>query len=202
MAAELAIEKASSSQVGKDKDILESSFAEQLSKSTEEIRGLKELLNQKETYDGELVQTLTRAQEDICASTDKVQFLERSLTPLKSSYDASLTEREELKDEIEHWEKDYEALKDKSTLDVSWAFLNTRLETLMEASQEGFDLNAEIAKAKETIEKTQQNQNFSSLEVGVPEGDELTPSEVGVQASSAQVESSPAADDAILDSSP
>lgn len=41
MALELAIEKASSSQVGKDKDILESSFAEQLSKATEEIRSLK-----------------------------------------------------------------------------------------------------------------------------------------------------------------
>ncbi|XP_009618435.1 GRIP domain-containing protein RUD3-like [Nicotiana tomentosiformis] len=109
-------------------------------------------------------------------------------------------EKEELKAEIEQWEKDYEALEDKSTLDVSWAFLNTRLEILMEASQEDFDLNAEIAKDKETIKKTQQSQNFSSPEVGVPEGDELTPSEVGVQASSAQVESSPAADDAILDS--
>ncbi|XP_016442101.1 uncharacterized protein LOC107767575 isoform X2 [Nicotiana tabacum] len=55
IAAELAIEKTSSSQVGKDKDILESFFVEQLSKETEEIRSLKELLNQKEVYEGELV---------------------------------------------------------------------------------------------------------------------------------------------------
>nr|XP_009784780.1 PREDICTED: uncharacterized protein LOC104233148 isoform X2 [Nicotiana sylvestris] len=55
IAAELAIEKTSSSQVGKDKDILESFFVEQLSKETEEIRSLKELLNQKEVYAGELV---------------------------------------------------------------------------------------------------------------------------------------------------
>nr|XP_009761665.1 PREDICTED: uncharacterized protein LOC104213816 [Nicotiana sylvestris] len=172
----------------------------QLSKATKEIKGLKELLNQKEIYVGELVQTLTQAQEDLRASSYNVQFLERSLAPLKASYDASLIERETLKAEIEQWERDYEPLEDKSTLDVSWAFLNMRIETLIEASQEGFDLTAEIAKAKETIEKTQQSQNFSSPEVDVSEGDELTPREVGVQASSAQVVSSPDTDDALLDS--
>ncbi|XP_070049512.1 interactor of constitutive active ROPs 1-like [Nicotiana tomentosiformis] len=151
MAAELSIEKDSSSQVGKDKELLKTSFAEQLSKATEEIRGLKELLNQKEVYAGELVQMLTQAQEDLCASSNKIQFLERSLAPLQTSYDAALTEKAELEAEVEQWERDYEALEDKSTLDISWAFLNTRLETLMEANQDGFDLTAEIAKTKESI---------------------------------------------------
>lgn len=39
-------------------------------------------------------------------------------------------------------------------MDVSWAYLRTRLETLTEASQEGFDLEAEISKAKEVVETT------------------------------------------------
>ncbi|XP_070037177.1 uncharacterized protein [Nicotiana tomentosiformis] len=182
VAAELAIEKASSNQVGKDKDILESSFAEQFSKATKEIRGLKELLNQKETYAGELVQSLTQTQEDLRASSDKIKFLESSLAPLKTAFDASKVEKEELKAEIDQREKDYEALEDKLTLNLSWAFLNTRLETLIEASQEGFDLNAEISKAKETIEKTQQRQSFSSPEVDVPEADDPIPGEVSAQA--------------------
>ncbi|XP_075094113.1 uncharacterized protein LOC107822665 isoform X2 [Nicotiana tabacum] len=171
IASELAVEKASSSQVGKDKYILESSFAEQLSKATEEIRSLKELLNQKEVYARELVQTLTQVQEDLRASTYKIQFLESSLASLKTAYDASEAEKEELRAEIYQWEKDYEILEDNLSLDVSWAFLNTRLETLVEANHEGFDLNAEIAKAKEAIDKTQQRQIFSSPEDEGPEGD-------------------------------
>ncbi|XP_070046015.1 uncharacterized protein [Nicotiana tomentosiformis] len=102
---ELAVEKASSSQAGKDKDLLESSFAEQLSKATEEIRGLKELLNQKEVYAWDLVQTLTQTQEDLRAYSNQVQFLERSLAPLQTSYDVALTEKEELEAEIEQWER-------------------------------------------------------------------------------------------------
>nr|XP_009801040.1 PREDICTED: uncharacterized protein LOC104246843 [Nicotiana sylvestris] len=65
MASELAVEKASSNQAGMDKNLLESSFAEQLSKATKEIRGLKALLNEKEFYASELVQTLTQTQEDL-----------------------------------------------------------------------------------------------------------------------------------------
>ncbi|XP_070013884.1 uncharacterized protein [Nicotiana sylvestris] len=151
LAVELAVERASSNQAGKDKNLLESSFAEQLSKATKEIRGLKHLLNQKEVYAGELVQTLTQAQEDLRMSSDRVQFLENSLTPLQASYDAILTKKEKLRNEIEHWERDYEALEDKTVVEVSWAFLNARHNTLMEASQEGFDLAVEIAKIKETI---------------------------------------------------
>ncbi|XP_070048929.1 tropomyosin-2-like [Nicotiana tomentosiformis] len=151
VSAELAVEKSSSSQVGKDKDILESPFAKQLSKATEEIRSLKELLNQKEIYAGELVQTLTQAQEYLRISTHKIQFLKSSLAPLKTTYEASEAENEELRAEIDQWQKDYEALEDNLSLDVSW---NTRLEILIEANQEGFDLNAEIYRAKEVIDKT------------------------------------------------
>jgi len=82
MATELADEKASSNHTGKDKNLLESSFAEQLSKATEEIRALKALLNEKEVYAGELVQTLTQTQKDLRVSSDKVKFLESSLSPL------------------------------------------------------------------------------------------------------------------------
>ncbi|XP_070036501.1 uncharacterized protein [Nicotiana tomentosiformis] len=146
--AKLAVLKASSNQAEKGKERLESFFVEQHFKATEEIRSLKELLNQKEAYAGDLVQMLTQTQEDLRASTDKIQFLESSLAPLKTSYKASEAEKEELKTEIEQWEKDYEALEDQLTLGVSWAFLNTLFETLTEARQEGFDHNAEIAKAK------------------------------------------------------
>lgn len=74
MASELAVEKASSNQAGKDKNLLETSFFEQLSKASEEIRGLRVLLNEEEFYAGELVQTLTQTQEDLCVSSDKVRF--------------------------------------------------------------------------------------------------------------------------------
>ncbi|XP_070043091.1 uncharacterized protein [Nicotiana tomentosiformis] len=194
--AELAIKKASSSQVGKDKDILESSFAEQLSKATEEIRSLRKLLNQKETYAGELVQTLTLTQEDLCASTDKVKFSKISLTPLKVAFDASKTDKEELITEIYQWEKDNEALKDKLSLDVSMDFLNTRLETLMKDIQEGFDLHTEIAKAKEAIKKTQQSQSLPSPEGEVPEDDGLAPGKANIQASSSQADPSTSINDA------
>ncbi|XP_070049819.1 uncharacterized protein [Nicotiana tomentosiformis] len=101
VSAELEVLKSSSSQVEKDKDRLESSFAEQLSKATEEIRSLKELLNQKEVYVGELVQSLTQAQEDLRASSGKIQFLESSLAYLKKAYEASEAKKEELRAEIE-----------------------------------------------------------------------------------------------------
>ncbi|XP_070003313.1 uncharacterized protein [Nicotiana sylvestris] len=105
MALKLAFEKASSNQAGKDKNLLKPYFAEQLSKATEGIRGLKALLNEKKVYVGELVQTLTQTQEDLRVSSDKVKFLESSLAPLQSSYDAALAEKEELKIEIDHWER-------------------------------------------------------------------------------------------------
>nr|XP_016496398.1 PREDICTED: uncharacterized protein LOC107815343 [Nicotiana tabacum] len=61
---------------------------------------------------------LTQAQEDLRVSKIKIQFLESFLAPLKTTYEAPEAEKEELKAEIEQWEKDYEALEDKSSLDV------------------------------------------------------------------------------------
>lgn len=86
-------------------------------------------------YADELVQDLTRDQEDLRASSRKIKLLESTLEPLKVLYDVAEAEKEELRDEVEQLEKDYEALEDKLTLDVSWAFLNTHLETLTEASK-------------------------------------------------------------------
>ncbi|XP_019239391.1 PREDICTED: uncharacterized protein LOC109219393 [Nicotiana attenuata] len=199
--SELAVEKASSNQASKDKDFVESSFAEQLSKASEEIRCLNALLNEKDVYAGELVQTLTQTQDDLRVSSDKVKFLESSLAPLQSSYDAALAEREEFKSEIDQWERDYEALKDKDVVEVSWAILNTRHDTLVEASQEGFNLDAELAKIKETIEKTQQGQSFSSPMSNTPELVEADPNAIDIPAPSDQVEAS-VANDAILNPSP
>ncbi|XP_070012265.1 uncharacterized protein [Nicotiana sylvestris] len=71
LTSELAVVKASSSQVEKDKERLETSFSEQLYKASEENRELKALLSQKEVYAGELVQSLTQAQEDLRVSADK-----------------------------------------------------------------------------------------------------------------------------------
>ncbi|XP_019266948.1 PREDICTED: uncharacterized protein LOC109244335 [Nicotiana attenuata] len=103
----------------KDKNLLETSFSEQLSKASEEFRGLKALLNKKEVYAGELVQILIQTQEDLRVSFDKVRFLESSLALLRSSYDAALAEKEELKNEIDQWERDYEALEDKTATELS-----------------------------------------------------------------------------------
>ncbi|XP_070020335.1 uncharacterized protein [Nicotiana sylvestris] len=194
LTSELAVEKASSNQADKDKNILETSFAEQLYKATEEIRGLKASLNEKEVYVGELVQTLTQTQEDLRVSSDKVRFLESSLSPLQSSYDVALAEREELKSKIDQWERVYEALKDKTAIEVSWDIFNTRHDTLVEASQEGFNLDAELAKIKETIEKTQQNQSFSSPTADTPQYVEANLGAVDVPAPSDQIEPSVADD--------
>ncbi|XP_019259504.1 PREDICTED: flocculation protein FLO11-like [Nicotiana attenuata] len=76
LTSDLAKAKASSSKAEKDKERLECSFSKQLSKSSEEIRELKALLNKKEEYAGELVQNLTQAQADLKISSDKVHALE------------------------------------------------------------------------------------------------------------------------------
>ncbi|XP_019250934.1 PREDICTED: uncharacterized protein LOC109229838 [Nicotiana attenuata] len=115
LTSKLAVVKASSSQASKEKLRLETSFSEQHSKASEEIRELKALLAEKEAYAGELVQTLTQTQEDFRESSDKVLFLE-----------------------------------------------NSRHDTLVQVSQENFNLESELAKIKEALEKTQQNQDFSS----------------------------------------
>ncbi|XP_070002044.1 uncharacterized protein [Nicotiana sylvestris] len=134
LTSELAVEKASSNQAGKEKNRLENSFSEQLSKASEDIRELKALLGEKEAYAGELVQTLTQTQEDLRESSEK---------------------NEKLKSKLADWERDYEILEDKIAIEVSWEFLKSRHDTLIEVSQEKFNLESELAKIKETIEKTQ-----------------------------------------------
>ena len=63
LTSELAVERASLNQAGKDKNLLKTSYSEQLSKASEEIRELKALLNKREVYAGELIQNLTQAFE-------------------------------------------------------------------------------------------------------------------------------------------
>lgn len=73
------------------------------------------------------------------------------MEPLKVSYDVSEVDKESLRVEVDQLEREYEALEDKLVLDVSWAFLYTRFETLTEASEEGFGLEAELSKAKKLL---------------------------------------------------
>ncbi|XP_070001907.1 uncharacterized protein [Nicotiana sylvestris] len=98
LTSELAVAKASSSQFEKDKERLECCFSEQLSKSSEEIRELKALLDKKEEYAGELVQNLTQVQADLRISSDKVHALESSHDSLEASLDSYLTEHQVLKE--------------------------------------------------------------------------------------------------------
>ncbi|XP_070008658.1 kinesin-like protein KIN-UC [Nicotiana sylvestris] len=144
LTSELAVEKASSNQ------------------ASEEIRELKALLDKNEAYAGELVQTLTQTQEDLRVSFDKVCSLENSHASLQTSYVSALAENEKLRNEITDWERYYDILEDKTAIEVSWAFLNSRHDTLVEVIQENFNLESELSKIKETIEKTQQNQDLSS----------------------------------------
>ncbi|XP_070018922.1 uncharacterized protein [Nicotiana sylvestris] len=169
LTSELAVAKASSSQFEKDKERLECSFSEQLSMLSEEIRELSALLSKKKKeYVGELVQSLTQAQADLRTSSDKVRALESSHASLRVSVDSTLAENEELKKELAVWEKDYETLEDKLDLEVSWAFLNSRRDALTEASQENFDLESELAKVLDAIEKTQQPLDFPSPAIETP----------------------------------
>ncbi|XP_070002410.1 intracellular protein transport protein USO1-like [Nicotiana sylvestris] len=89
----------------------------QLSKASEENRELKDLLSQKEVYAGDLVQSLTQAQEDLQILADNVRALESSHASLQASYNSALAENEELKNEIADWEKDYETLEEKSDVE-------------------------------------------------------------------------------------
>ncbi|XP_019265847.1 PREDICTED: uncharacterized protein LOC109243376 [Nicotiana attenuata] len=151
LASELATIKATSDQTKKEKERLESSFSEQLSKVNEENRALKTLLAQKEIHTGELAQDLSPAQEELRASVDKIHALENSHTTLQSSYSSVLA-----KNEVATWEKDYELLKELTNIEVSWTFLKSHRDTLVEMGQENFNLESELAKVNEAIERAQQ----------------------------------------------
>ncbi|XP_019229440.1 PREDICTED: ATP synthase subunit alpha, chloroplastic-like [Nicotiana attenuata] len=125
LTSELGVIKASLNQGEKERERFETSFSEQLSKASEEIRALKDLLNQKEIYAGELVQNLTKAQEDLRASVDSMHALENSHAALQSSYDSVLAENEGLKNEVAAWERDYEILEEKTDVEVEVPLVET-----------------------------------------------------------------------------
>ncbi|XP_070013391.1 uncharacterized protein [Nicotiana sylvestris] len=153
LTSKLAVVKASSSQFEKDKERLECCFSGQLSKSSEEIRELKALLDKKEEYAGELVQNLTQVQADLKISSNKVHALESSHASLEASLNSHLSEHQVLKNDLAMWEREYGLLEEKFDL---------------EASQENFDLDSELAKVLETIERTQQSFDFPSPAIEAP----------------------------------
>ncbi|XP_019223691.1 PREDICTED: flocculation protein FLO11-like [Nicotiana attenuata] len=154
LTSELAGAKSSSSKAEKDKERLECSFSEQLSKSSEEIRELKALLAKKEEYAGELVQNLTQVQADLNISSDKVRALESSHASLEASLDSSLAENQVLKNDLAIWEKEYELL------------------------EENFNIESELAKVLKTIEMTQQPLDFPSPANEAPVAEEPLNEEV------------------------
>nr|XP_009765320.1 PREDICTED: uncharacterized protein LOC104216881 [Nicotiana sylvestris] len=182
LTSELAIAKASSSQFEKDKELLECSFSEQLSKASEEIRELKALVEKKEEYAGELVQSLTQAQADLRISSDEIRALKSSHASLEASLDSHLAEHQILKNDLAMWEREYGLLEENFNIEVSWAFLKSRRDALMEATQENFDLQSELAKVLDTIEKSQQPVDTPSPALGTPGAEELLNEEVATAA--------------------
>ncbi|XP_075088797.1 uncharacterized protein LOC142170660 [Nicotiana tabacum] len=178
LASELATAKASSSQLKRDKELLKCSLSEQLSKASEEVRELKALLARKEEYAGELVQSLTQAQADLQTSSDEIHALKSSHASLEASLDSHLAEHQILKNDLAMWEKEYGLLEENFNIEVSWAFLKSRRDALTEAAQEGFDLQSELAKVVDTIEKSQQSTDTPSLALEVPGTEELLNEEV------------------------
>ncbi|XP_075111807.1 uncharacterized protein LOC142181977 [Nicotiana tabacum] len=173
LTSELATAKASSSQLKRDKELLECSLSEQLSKASEEVRELKALLAKKEEYAGELVQSLTQAQADLQTSSDEIHTLKSSHASLEASLDSHLAEHQILKNDLAMWEKEYGLLEENFNIEVSWAFLKSRRDALTEAAQEGFDLQSELAKVVDTIEKSQQSTDTPSPALEVPGTEEL-----------------------------
>nr|XP_009801127.1 PREDICTED: myosin-6-like [Nicotiana sylvestris] len=182
LTSELAIAKASSSQLEKDKELLKDSFSKQLSKASEEIRELKALVEKKEEYAGELVQSLTQAQADLRISTDKIRALKSSHASLEASFDTHLAEHQILKNDLTMSEREYGLLEENFNTEVSWAFLKSRRDALMEATQENFDLQSELAKVLDTIEKSQQPIDTPSPGLGTPGAEELLNEEVATAA--------------------
>uniref|UniRef100_A0A1U7YJ16 Uncharacterized protein LOC104249373 n=1 Tax=Nicotiana sylvestris TaxID=4096 RepID=A0A1U7YJ16_NICSY len=177
LTSELATVKASSSQLKRDKELLECSLSEQLSRASEEVRELKALLAKKEEYAGELVQNLTQAQADLQTSSVEIQALKSSHASLEASLDSHLAENQILKNDLAMWEKEYGLLEENFNIEVSWAFLNSRRDALTEAAQEGFDLQSELAKVIDTIEKSQQSTDTPSPALEVLENVAILASE-------------------------
>lgn len=103
---ELTVMMASANQAENEKARMEATSAKQHYKATKEIQSLKELLNKKEVYAGELVQEFTQAKEDLCVFFEKIKFLESSLEPLKISYDAAEARKQIVRAEVDQPERE------------------------------------------------------------------------------------------------
>ncbi|XP_019248692.1 PREDICTED: protein WEAK CHLOROPLAST MOVEMENT UNDER BLUE LIGHT 1-like [Nicotiana attenuata] len=169
LTSELGIANASWGQLKEDKELLERS----LSRANDEIKELKALMEKKEEYAKELAQNLSHAHNDLRISSDRIRALESSHASLEASLDSHLAEHQIMKNDLAMWEKEYKALEkeynaleENFNIDVSWAFLNSRRDALMEATQENFDLQSELAKVIDTIEKGQQPADTPSPALG------------------------------------
>nr|XP_016504632.1 PREDICTED: uncharacterized protein LOC107822599 [Nicotiana tabacum] len=120
---------------------------------------------------------LTQAQADLQTSSDEIQALKSSHASLEASLDSHLAENQILKNDLAMWEKEYGLLEENFNIEVSWAFLNSRRDALTEAAQEGFDLQSELAKVIDTIEKSQQSTDTPSPALEVPENVAIPASE-------------------------
>ncbi|XP_070007518.1 uncharacterized protein [Nicotiana sylvestris] len=115
--------------------------------------------------DKEKARLETSFSEKLSKASEDIREL-KSLLDAKESYAGELVQnltqaQEDLRVSSDK-KRDYEILEDKFVIEVSWAFLNSRRDILVEASQENFNLEYELAKINETIEKTQQNQDSPS----------------------------------------
>lgn len=131
-------------------------------------------MEKKEEYAGELFQSLNHAKNDIRISSDKIRALESSHASLEASLDSHLAEHQVTKNDLatsereyEALEKEYNALEENFNIEVSWAFLNSFHDALMEAAQENFDLQYELSKVIDTIEKSQQPADTLSSALGL-----------------------------------
>ena len=71
----------------------------------------------------------------------------------EASLDSHLVEHQILKNDLAMWEREYGLLEENFNIDVNWAFLKSRRDALMEATQENFELQSELAKVLISIFK-------------------------------------------------
>ncbi|XP_070020761.1 uncharacterized protein [Nicotiana sylvestris] len=146
LTSELATAKVSSSQFKRDKELLECSLSEELSKASEEVRELKALLAKKEEYAGELVQSLTQAQVDLQTSSDEIRALKSSHASLEASLDSHLAEHQILKNDLAMWEREYGLLEENFNIEKSQQPIDTPSPALDAPGMEEL-LNEEVATA-------------------------------------------------------
>uniref|UniRef100_A0A1U7WKF5 Uncharacterized protein LOC104229488 n=1 Tax=Nicotiana sylvestris TaxID=4096 RepID=A0A1U7WKF5_NICSY len=115
-------------------------------------------------------------------SSDEIRALKSSHASLEASLDFHLAEHQILKNDLAMWEREYGLLEENFNIEVSWAFLKSRRDALMEATQENFDLQSELAKVLDTIEKSQQPFDTPSPALGTPGAEEILNEEVATAA--------------------